>query len=37
LATVEPLLRTGATVEIDTRLALDVVADQLERIASRAR
>jgi dephospho-CoA kinase len=37
LATVEPLLRAGATVEIDTRLALDVVADQLERIASRAR
>jgi hypothetical protein len=35
LATVEPLLRTGATAEIDTRVPLDVVADELERIASR--
>jgi broad-specificity NMP kinase len=36
LATVEPLLRTGATAEIDTRVPLDVVADELERIASRS-
>jgi broad-specificity NMP kinase len=36
LATVEPLLRAGATAEIDTRVPLDVVADDLERIASRS-
>jgi hypothetical protein len=35
LATVEPLLRTGATAEIDTRIPLGAVADELERIASR--
>jgi hypothetical protein len=34
LATVEPLLRAGATAEIDTRSPLDAVADELERIAS---
>jgi thymidylate kinase len=33
LATVEPLLRAGATAEIDTRTPLDRVADALERIA----
>ena len=33
LAKVEPLLRAGATVEIDTRASLDEVADALERIA----
>jgi shikimate kinase len=33
LATVEPLLRAGATVEIDTRAPLDEVVDELERIA----
>jgi len=33
LATVEPLLRTGATAEIDTRAPLDDVVDALERIA----
>lgn len=33
-ATVEPLLRAGATAEIDTRMPLDEVADQLEAIAN---
>ena len=33
LATVEPLLRSGATAEIDTRAPLANVADELERIA----
>ena len=33
LATVEPLLRGGATAEIDTRAPLDEVANALERIA----
>lgn len=33
LATFEPLLRAGATAEIDTRAPLDKVADALERIA----
>lgn len=33
LAKVEPLLRAGATAEIDTRAPLDEVADALERIA----
>jgi dephospho-CoA kinase len=33
LASVEPLLRAGATAEIDTRAALDEVVDELERIA----
>lgn len=33
LATVEPLLRAGATVEIDTRIPVTAVADALERIA----
>ncbi len=33
LATFEPLLRAGATVEIDTRAPLDKVADALEGIA----
>jgi dephospho-CoA kinase len=33
LATVEPLLRAGATVEIDTRAPLEEVVDALERIA----
>jgi hypothetical protein len=33
LATVEPLLRSGATAEIDTRAPIDEVADALERIA----
>jgi broad-specificity NMP kinase len=33
LATVEPLLREGATEEIDTRAPLDEVVDELERIA----
>jgi dephospho-CoA kinase len=33
LATVEPLLRAGATVEIDTRAPLAEVVDALERIA----
>jgi hypothetical protein len=31
---VEPLLRAGATVEMDTRLPLAAVADQLERLAA---
>jgi dephospho-CoA kinase len=34
LSTVEPLLRAGATAEIDTRVPLDEVVDTLERIAS---
>jgi dephospho-CoA kinase len=34
LATVEPLLRSGATAEIDTRAPLANVADELERIAA---
>ena len=34
LAAVEPLLRDGATVEIDTRAPLAEVVDALERIAS---
>jgi dephospho-CoA kinase len=34
LATVEPLLRAGATAEIDTRAPIDEVVDALERIAS---
>jgi dephospho-CoA kinase len=33
LATVEPLLRAGATAEIDTRAPLHEVVDELERIA----
>jgi dephospho-CoA kinase len=33
LAKVEPLLRAGATAEIDTRVPLDEVVDALERIA----
>ena len=33
LATVEPLLRAGATAEIDTRAPLDEVVDRLESIA----
>jgi dephospho-CoA kinase len=33
LATVEPLLRAGATAEIDTRAPLDDVVAALERIA----
>jgi shikimate kinase len=33
LATVEPLLRAGATAEIDTRAPLGEVVDALERIA----
>jgi AAA domain len=33
LETVEPLLRVGATAEIDTRAPLGEVADELERIA----
>lgn len=36
-AAVEPLLRAGATTEIDTRLPPDAVADQLERIARAVR
>jgi hypothetical protein len=36
LAAVEPLLRAGATDEIDTSASLAEVADELERIASRA-
>jgi dephospho-CoA kinase len=34
LATIEPLLRSGATAELDTRAPLDEVADELERIAA---
>jgi NAD(P)-dependent dehydrogenase (short-subunit alcohol dehydrogenase family) len=33
LAKVEPLLRSGATAEIDTRVPLDEVVNALERIA----
>jgi dephospho-CoA kinase len=33
LSSVEPLLRTGATAEIDTRRPLEDVADELERLA----
>ena len=33
LVTVEPLLRAGATAEIDTRAPLDEVVDALERLA----
>ncbi len=33
LRTIEPLLRAGATVEIDTRKPVDEVADHLESIA----
>jgi hypothetical protein len=33
LATVEPLVRAGATAEIDTCAPLDEVVDALERIA----
>jgi dephospho-CoA kinase len=33
LASVEPLLRASATVEIDTQAALEEVVDELERIA----
>lgn len=33
LATVEPLLRAGATAEIDTRAPLEEVVGELERIA----
>jgi dephospho-CoA kinase len=36
LAAVEPLLRAGATAEIDTRVSPPEVADELERIANRA-
>jgi broad-specificity NMP kinase len=36
LAAVEPLLRAGATTEIDTRAPLAEVVDTLERIASEA-
>jgi hypothetical protein len=35
-AAVEPLLRAGATAEIDTRLPPDAVADELEHIAKAA-
>lgn len=37
LERVEPLLRAGATAEIDTRATLDEVVAALERIAQRAR
>jgi dephospho-CoA kinase len=37
LRTVEPLLRAGATAEIDTRASLREVVDELERIALAAR
>jgi hypothetical protein len=37
LANVEPLLRSGATAEIDTRTPLDEVVDALERIADGVR
>jgi dephospho-CoA kinase len=37
LATVEPLLRAGATAEIDTRAPVAAIADELERIAETAR
>lgn len=35
LAAVEPLLRAGATAEVDTRAPLSEVVDELERIAGR--
>jgi hypothetical protein len=35
-AAVEPLLRAGATAEIDTRRPLHEVVDELEAIARRA-
>lgn len=37
LATVEPLLRAGATAEIDTRAPLDKVVDALESIVDNVR
>jgi dephospho-CoA kinase len=37
LATVEPLLRAGATAEIDTRAPLDEVVDALESVADTVR
>ena len=37
LAKVEPLLRAGATAEIDTRTPLDEVVDALEKIADTVR
>jgi dephospho-CoA kinase len=37
IASVEPLLRAGATDEIDTRAPVSAVADALERIAETAR
>lgn len=37
LTNVEPLLRAGATAEIDTRAPLDEVVDALERIAASVR
>jgi hypothetical protein len=37
LAKVEPLLRAGATAEIDTRAPLDEVVDALESIADTVR
>jgi hypothetical protein len=37
LAEVEPLLRAGATAELDTRARLHEVANALERIAVEAR
>ena len=37
LAKVEPLLRAGATAEIDTRAPLDKVVDALESIADTVR
>jgi len=37
LATIEPLLRAGATAEIDTRAPLDEVVDGLESIADTVR
>jgi hypothetical protein len=36
LATVEPLLRAGATAEVDARLPTAAVADALERIAAQS-
>jgi hypothetical protein len=36
MARVEPLLRAGATVEIDTRVPLNEVVDALESLANRA-
>jgi dephospho-CoA kinase len=37
VSTVEPLLRTSATVEIDTRQPVAQVADELERVAGALR